>query len=51
MKRKKRRYEMPPQIPDTPENVAKAMMRTPPRKADEWKYLQKREEEENMKER
>ena len=28
-------------IPDTPENVAKALFSTPPKKDDEWKYLKK----------
>ena len=28
---------MPPPIPDTPENVARAIMRAPPKK--EWRYL------------
>ena len=31
---------MPEPIPDTPENVAEAMMRTPARKPGEWKYMQ-----------
>ena len=35
---------MPEPIPDTPENVAKAMMRTPPRKRDEWKFVQGQKE-------
>ena len=30
---------MPEQIPDTPENVAFALMNTPPKKQDEWDYL------------
>ena len=30
-------YVMPPPIPDTPENVAKAIMRGPPKKT--WRYL------------
>ena len=30
---------MPEPIPDTPENVLKALLRTPPKKRDEWKYL------------
>ena len=30
---------MPEQIPDTPENVAKALMNTPPKK--DWDYLKK----------
>ena len=29
---------MPEPIPDTPENVLKALLRTPPKKRDEWKY-------------
>lgn len=33
-------YTMPEQIPDTPENVAAALMRQPPRKPDEWKFMQ-----------
>ena len=31
---------MPEPIDDTPENVADAMMRTPPRKPGEWKFVQ-----------
>ena len=31
--------EMPEQIPDTPENVARALMRNPPKWADEWEYM------------
>ena len=30
--------EMPEPIPDTPENVAKALLTTPPKKEDEWEY-------------
>ena len=33
---------MPERIPDTPENVAQALMNTPPKKRDEWDYLKKR---------
>ena len=29
---------MPEQIPDTPENVARALMTSPPRQPDEWEY-------------
>lgn len=29
--------EMPPKIPDTPENIAKAIMQRPPKK--DWDYL------------
>ena len=27
------------QIPDTPENVARALLTTPPKRDDEWDYL------------
>ena len=30
-------HEMPEPIPDTPENIARAIMRNPPKK--EWQYL------------
>ena len=30
---------MPDPIPDTPENVARALMSSPPREPDEWEYL------------
>ena len=33
---------MPEPIPDTPENVAKAILSTPPKKRDEWKFMQAR---------
>ncbi len=29
---------MPEPIPDTPENVARALLTTPPKKESEWKY-------------
>ena len=32
-------YDMPEPIPDTPENVAKAILATPPKQDDEWEYL------------
>ena len=35
------RRPMPDQIPDTPENVARAMMSTPPKRKEEWRYLKK----------
>ena len=31
---------MPEPIPDTPENVALALMTSPPRQPGEWDYLQ-----------
>ncbi len=30
---------LPAPIPDTPENVAKALVRAKPKNRDEWKYL------------
>ena len=35
-------YQMPEPIPDTPENVALAIMKGPPKK--EWRYLKERKE-------
>ena len=32
---------MPSQIPDTPENVARAVLSTPPKKRDEWEFMRK----------
>lgn len=31
--------KMPQPIPDTAENIARAMLNTPPKKEDEWDYL------------
>ncbi len=31
---------MPELIPDTPENIARALFRTPPKKEHDWRYLQ-----------
>ncbi len=31
---------MPEPIPDTPENIAKAVLDTPPKKRHEWKFIQ-----------
>ena len=31
---------MPERIPDTPGNVARAVLNTPPKKQEHWKYLQ-----------
>ena len=33
------KYDLPPPIPDTPENIAKACMQGPPKK--DWDYLKK----------
>ena len=32
---------MPEQIPDTPENVARAILNTPPKKRDEWGFIKR----------
>ena len=32
---------MPEPIPDTPENIARAILNTPPKKPHEWDYLKK----------
>ena len=34
---------MPEQIPDTPENVARALLNTPPKHNDEWDYMKDNE--------
>lgn len=31
---------MPDPIPDTPENIMRAVLNTPPKDDDEWRYLQ-----------
>lgn len=36
---------MPDPIPDTPENIAKALLSTPQKKADEWVYLKVNKQE------
>ena len=36
------KYAMPAPIPDTPENIARAIFNTPPKKRSDWKYLQDR---------
>ena len=32
---------MPKRIPDTPENVARALLNAPPKKPAEWEHLRK----------
>ena len=39
-------YEHFDHIPDTPENVAKALFSTPPKKNSEWKYVGKLDDSE-----
>ena len=34
---------MPEAIPDTPENVARALLNTPPPDKDDWEFLRERE--------
>ena len=29
----------PPPIPDTPENIARAVVKTPPKREKDWRYL------------
>ena len=43
VKKRRRRMKMPEPIPDTLENVAKAVLNTPPRKRNEWKFIQEHE--------
>ena len=33
------KYTMPEPIPDTAENIAKAILSTPPKKPHEWKFM------------
>ena len=33
---------MPEPIPDTPENIAKAVLNTKPKKRDQWRFMQQR---------
>ena len=33
---------MPDPIPDTPENVARALLNTPPKDKDDWEFLRER---------
>ena len=35
--------EMPEPIPDTPENVARALLSTPPKEDGDWDYMKDRE--------
>ena len=34
----------PPPIADTPENIARAVLSTPPKRRKDWKYLKARKE-------
>ena len=33
-------HDMPEPIPDKPENIARALVTSPPKAKDEWRYLQ-----------
>lgn len=39
------KYQLPDQIPDSPENIARALLATPPKKRKEWRHIQEREAE------
>ena len=32
-------HKPPPLIPDKPENIARAILATPPKKREDWQYL------------
>lgn len=38
------KYPLPEPIPDSPENIARAILATPPRKREDWKHIREREE-------
>jgi len=37
------KYKLPEPIPDTPENIARALLATPPKRRDEWRHIRERE--------
>lgn len=39
------KYPLPEPIPDSPENIARAILATPPRKREDWRHIQEREGE------
>ncbi len=39
--------QMPEPIPDTPENIMKAILATPPRRPEDWKFVEESEEGED----
>lgn len=39
------RRTLPPPLPDTPENVARAVLSTPPKKPEEWDYVRRDNEQ------
>ena len=38
----KQKLILPQKIPDSHKNIVKAILNTPPKKPDEWRYMQKR---------
>ena len=36
-------YPLPAPIPDSPENIARALLATPPKKRSEWRHVRERE--------
>ena len=40
-KRHRAKRSMPGRMPDTPENVARALLNTPPKNPAEWEHLRK----------
>lgn len=36
-------YPLPDPIPDSPENIARALLATPPKKQKEWRHIRERE--------
>ena len=38
---------MPEPIPDTPGNIARALLNTPPKKKGEWRFMQNEEPSDN----
>ena len=48
-KKQKRKLGRPPKpmpepIPDTPESIARALLFTPPKDAEEWRYIKEQQE-------
>ena len=42
--RSSRIHEMPDQIPDSPENVALALLTTPPKREEDWEYAKQQQD-------
>jgi hypothetical protein len=37
------KYPLPEPIPDSPENIANAILSTPPKKREDWRHVRERE--------